>query len=274
MSRQDIVRQYAELSLAADTFGSAGMPVPFELGQAIRQIEDRARQTLTPEQMRSAMAHVSAAKTRILNEEQERRHVRMERSADDLMRDLTKGMLGQEKGLNREQFARVRQGKDVTFKSNRPTFDPVAADKKIREQTRHLDPKGKGFGLREWERRMEQLAAADEDRFGVMARQYAVPAEKLREGVERWKSERYDYEMRKREGLRDEPREHTAKTHDDDHRRAQIIGAYVDTVDVNDNEQTDQLFNGISSSSLEDDGMRGDIARAFAEVESRDAYEE
>jgi hypothetical protein len=57
---------------------------------------------------------------------------------------------------------------------------------------------------------------------------------------------------------------------DEDRRRAEIIKNYVGTVDDDDRQQMDTMFNGISNESMTDQGVRGDVARAFAEVEERD----
>jgi hypothetical protein len=56
--------------------------VPFELSQAIRTVEDRARSVLSPQQMRAAQEHVATAKNRILHDEQSLEHARNDRQAN------------------------------------------------------------------------------------------------------------------------------------------------------------------------------------------------
>jgi hypothetical protein len=245
--------------------------VPFELSQAIRTVEDRARSVLSPQQMRAAQEHVATAKNRILHDEQSREHARNDRQANKLMQDLTRGMLGRGDGLTREQFAQVQKGeKKLKFKSGQEYFDPKVADKVIRERTKRLDPAGKGFGFKEWQRRLDQLVDAGEGKFAELAKEYKGSPDELRKAVDAWGTDRYGFEMRMRNASKTPPKDESVRVTDDDHRRATVIGAYLDHTDAEDDQQTDMLFNGISNESLNDDGMRGDIARAFDQVEERD----
>src|SRR5215831_1494130 len=104
MTTRDVIGEYARLRLAAKTFSSHGQPVPFEIQQEIQAIEDRARQVLTPQQLDNAMGHVAAAEQRILREESARRGERLERGADNVVRDMTRGMLGRKEGLTNTQL--------------------------------------------------------------------------------------------------------------------------------------------------------------------------
>lgn len=100
----DFIGKYAELSLAADSFRSAGLPVPFEITQTMQRIEQRARQVLSPAQMHAAFDHLESAKIRILSEERAQANERAEQQADDVIGSLTETMFANHpEGLTRAQ---------------------------------------------------------------------------------------------------------------------------------------------------------------------------
>lgn len=270
----DLVGQYAELALAAETFLSAGRPVPFELSQAIQRIEARAGQVMSPAQIDSALQHVEAAKIRILSVEQVGHSDRMERDADAIAKDTTTGMAGQSDGLTRKQLQAVAEGKSLRVTPPHEVFDPKKANATVRQQTKKFDPAGKGYNLKQWEDKLEGLVSvADDDaKIKRAAQSMGVTEAELRRTLNDWDNTRYDYEMRKRNAVSATPKEEVFKPTDDDQRRAVVTQAYFDSVDGSNEDQMDTLMGDVSSESLEDESMRGDVARAYVqEEETNDA---
>lgn len=255
----DIIGKYAELSLAVDSFQGAGLPVPFEIRRAVEAIEARASQTMSPQQIQSALEHAEAAKTRILNEETSNRHEANEQAADKLMRDMTKGMLGQKDGLTRKELYALRGKTQAKFSRPGEVFNPKKADAAIRKQT--------GLSLKKYEERMEEIANADSEKLQRLAKRFGSTEQELKSEQTRWRNNRYGYEMRKRQATPFPLKDEVVNVTDDDQRRVEVISAYANHIEPEEQGQMDELHNNIHEESLEDDGMRGDVARAFAESE-------
>lgn len=264
------IHKYAELSLAADSYRSAGMPVPFEIQSRIDRLAAMAHQRLTPEQFEQYRDHVEAAKVRILNEEQTQREEADRRKGNDVVKQMTAGMLGQKDGLNYEQLQAAKNGKSIKVRPHFNLLDRKKTDAEVRAATKKLDPRGKGFGREEWERRLEQMAMADYDGLTRIAKSYKASEEQIRAMARDWQQKRGQYEMDKRTAVSKPPKEEVFKPTDDEQRRAAVVDAYIGSVDTDDEGEMDTFFDGVSDDSLEREGMRGDVAKAFVEIEERD----
>ena len=85
-----------------------------------------------------------------------------------------------------------------------------------------------------------------------------------------WKETRYEYEMRKRQASPVPLKDEIVNVSDDDQRRVEVISAYTNNLDAGDKGQLDELHNNVTHESLDEEGMRGDIARAFVESEENE----
>jgi hypothetical protein len=278
MPQFNVVDSYARLTLTAERLQRSGQAVPVKLVQAIQAIESFANARFTPSQMRSAMQHVAQAKSRLVAEEYRaekiKRHAKLEADAEAWTKRETQGMLGQANGLTRKQFQQLRDGKPVHFPSRR-----IADGKpeEVRRQTAALDKRGKGFTQKEWEERLDELADASDERFAMLAKQYNASPEELRKAAKRWETERVGFELQRRLTANDKG--HTIeKPHEGEQLRAQIIDSMWKTDEETlsrlrpkqQQEYVEFATDSISQQSLDDKGMRGDIARAWSDSDARE----
>lgn len=276
----DIIGRYASLSVAAERLARAGRPVPHHIVREMQQIESIAQTRLTPSQLQAALQHVEHAKVQVLAQEQSISQARLQadiaQTAEKTSRKLTEGWFGKADGLTAEQWRAVRDGKKVVFKAP-PKPDAAELDRLSVERTRGIDPAGKGFTLKEWEKRLDELAEVDRDRFEVLAKRYNADPKDLRKAVDRWRTERLEVEFNRRQQARASREGDEVYSGEGYQRKAQIMDAMVEHLDPSD-ENTARFFDdnaGAERIAQEGEGRPGaegrsaDIARAMMQVESR-----
>jgi len=177
--------------------------------------------------------------------------------------DLTKGMLGLEDGLTPKQYREMRETGKVTIKG-RTKRDSEAIDAHSRKATRALDPNGKGWTRAEWEALMDDLADTPPERLDAKIERTGLKADAkaIRKAVDKWRVDRIPIEMQRRSEAAQPEEDETIQLTDDQQRRADLLGAYVD--DVPKARNYEQATGAISQDYLEDDTARGDVARAWA----------
>lgn len=281
----DMIGRYAQLEYAADIMRARGQRVDPRIVQEMQRIETAAKARLSPAQLHDAMLHKEHAKLRIQQDHAARNAEHVTRlatqRADQAARQLTGGVMGRLNGLTRAEVAAAAAGK--TPKSDRPrTLTQSERDAAFRDRTRALDPTGKGWTEREWERRMDSLADADPAAFARLSKSYRADAGQLAAAASKWKNERIEYGLQRRRSERTEstPDDSTPRALTDaDRRRAVIVDSYLDSAGAEAEEELrtkgtstklDDVRGAIPESQLAESGRRGDVARAFVAVEGNE----
>lgn len=267
----NLIEQYAKLSLAAERCAAKGLPIPDNVIRGMQGIEASARSRLTPGQFQDAMLHVNTAKRMLIAEETETLHAKNEqekkKGIDSLSRNITRGFLGESNGLDAKQMADLLRKGKVTLKAKGPKFDRDSLEEQTRKQTKKLDPNGKGYSLKEWEKRLDELADASPEHFASLAKGYKADPNELQDAANRWKSDRYQYELNKRQAASDDSNEdETVEVSDDVIRSAELRAAVVEDESVD----SGWLAGDVSQDLLEEDSRHGDLARAFVENEEQE----
>lgn len=276
----DVIGRYARLTIAAERFSRSGRPVPYPILQEIQYIEATAQSRLNPRQMAAALQHVHHARAKILQQEHSLTHARVaeqkQSALERLSRSLTKDWFNRQEGLTPEQFVAVRDGKKITIPAKK-RLSKEQLDRLSIEQTKSLDPKGKGFTFKEWEERLDELADLDPARFHEKAQKYRGDPHELKKAVKRWKVERLEIGLqRRREEREGEPKDHEIET-ESHQRKAQIVDAFAQSYNPSDR-QHQRLFDdsdGVRRIINEGEGQTGaverasDIAKAMVEVEAQ-----
>lgn len=275
----DLIGLYARLDLARKQYQSAGQPLPPDLTRAILAVEARAQSMLSPQQIQAAQHHVHQAQQRLIADQYDQiareQAAQADRAGREVIGSLTQGAFGERDGLTPEQFKSLVKGQKVKIDPKYRKFDRKAASADVRERTKRIDPEGKGYSLKEWERRLDQLAETvnDPKRWKEVSAQYRMDPAELRKLANNWAENGLKHVMERRERERfgsDKPTE--VEPTDDHRRRAQLLDAT--TRSATREEEFDMLSDSIRPESLMDDSPRGDVARAFAEVEAREEHDD
>lgn len=267
----DIIGYYAKLQIIAERYAAAGQYPPANITRKLQEIETRARATLSPAQLRAAEHHAHVAKDRISREiaanENARSAANTQRYVVDGVSKVTRGMAGSTEGLTPEQFQAVLDGKPIP---GRRAPNQAERDAVFRQQTASFDPRGQGWTEREWVERLDQLADANDKQFDSLSKNYRAESAALRKTADTWRTDRIGYELQRRRSEGEAPsRELTAN--DDDRRRADIIQAYAEyAYEEKRPELVDDFgHDPMPQHLLEDETSKGDVARAWTEVEAR-----
>lgn len=256
----DVIGEYARLTLYAEQLQRSGQSVPVGVVRRIQAIESTARTRLTPAQLNEALHHVEVAKMRMLTEQQTQQREASQRDMQQRMdrttREMTRGWLGARDGLTPEQYGAVLDGKPLVFPRARGTQAEV--DARFRAQT--------GMTEDEYVRVFDELASADDKTLTRRAQELRTTPEHLRAAVDRWKNgEGVAHGLMKRRFERQAP-ERPITPDADTRRRAHVVDAFLKhSVE----ERNPDLIptDRVRSDSLADDSSRGHVARAMEAVE-------
>jgi len=258
--------------------------------QEAQQLALWAQMNLNPAQLHRANLLAEQAKHEWINHVYTQQNTQLNEEsaakADRAVREMTHGMLGQPHGISRAQLSAIREGKDIP-REHKPRFSQAAIDANWRKLTRHLDPKGKGWGEKEAVRRFDALVDAAPERFAAEARNFRGDIASLRKEAENWDRHRVGYGLIRRRMDRDiqlgRQSQDTHEPNDRDRRRAAIVDAYLKTtadsiernaLEGNEKSETMNEFLEYVPDHLlneEHDGKptrRAQIARAMVEQEA------
>lgn len=285
----NFTQEYAHLQHEYAIYVIHNAPVPPHITQRMIEIEAWGRANLTHQQQQAAvneknrilanlhLQHAELNRQYDTYEQQQAASVRTT-ALDKAVGNLTRGMLGEAK-LTPAQLAAVVQKKPLRARiPDRLDKRTSSAqnDAQMRLQSRHMDPKGLGWGVKEFTERMDELAAASPKQFAQVASKFAVPIDV--DQVSRWKTARI------RQGLNERMR---SKRHgeaelgpilnkdrpvaDSEHRKAVLATAFLadaqDHASHGDYEMIDDLNDDGRRGVAYEEGRRSDLALAWDKVE-------
>jgi len=259
--------------------------------QEAQQLALWAQMNMTQEQLHRANLLAEQAKHEWINHVYSERDAQLNEEAagraEKAVREMTHGMLGQPHGISRAQLFAIRDGKDIP-REHKPRFSQAAIDANWKKVTKHLDPKGKGWGEKEEIRRFDALVEAPPERFAAEARNFRGDIATLRKEAKNWDEHRIGYGLIRKRMDRDiqlgRQSRDTHEPNDRDRRRAAVVDAYLSTTadsiernarEGNETSETMNKFLEYVPDHLlneEHDGKptrRAQIARAMVE---QDAY--
>jgi hypothetical protein len=191
---------------------------------------------------------------------------------------LTKGILGQP-SLTPNQLRAIVQHQPLRARIPKQELTQAQRDEQMRISTRHIDRKGKGWGEKEFQRRMDELSDCKEDEFLRIVQKNGYDVAGSRQAVKMWKKTRLDIGLNERLRARREARGETdsnpviREVRDSEHRKATLASAMITDAQYQHERGDSQFINEISESIpqrlLEEDSSRGAVARAFELVEQR-----
>jgi len=266
---RDTVYRYAQLKYVADLYSRQGLPIPYKVARDMVNIEAEARAKFTPAQLDEIMAtHVAQAGFRVAYEHEHAMEARdrqnLEGAADRFAREATQGMFGQRDGLSSDQWAELHATGKVTFPSTK--IDPTQADAAIRQSTKRLDPTGKGWSKKEWIAKLDALTDArnrrDQKSFDRVAAGIQQDPKELAKAADDWATQRIIYGLKERADARDDGEDEVVEADEQTKRKMDVTDAYLS--EVEEGRVDPQHSSGsLSDDYLNDDTMRGDIARAM-----------
>jgi hypothetical protein len=192
---------------------------------------------------------------------------------------MTAGMFGQPGGANKAQLDAYLAGKPIPSQTKkRPSQQEL--DAAFRSHTRQNDPKGIGWGKKETERRLDELADATPEQFRAIVKRegYRKDMRELQKAAQQWSGERIE------QGLIERRAERSAKRHgeteekplvpnDRDKRRAVVVRAYLEHTadqiekDTDNGEFSEEVMDDFAdrmpASATEEPSRRGALARAW-----------
>lgn len=283
-----MILEYAHLQHQSEIYQAHGQPVPAKITLRMNGLLAWGRANIHPN---SFPAVVQEVNQHVANLHMQRGGIEQQQNAgankqllDNAVGKLTKGMLGQDRMTANQLSAIVsKQPLRARVPNKRPTQEQKDAE--VRKISREFDPRGIGWGEKEFMRRMDQLTDASDDDFVRLASKYNAPIGDIRRAAHQWKTTRVELAIKQRHidrhehkfGKTDNPmlNKEDREVPDHEHRKATLATAILaDSIDQS--ERGDSAnFNGLSGRSdihpsyLEDTGSRGQVARAFLTVESR-----
>lgn len=280
------IEEYAHLEHKAAIYKAHGHPIPADISLRMEGIAAWGRANIRPDHFASAIRQKDG---RLAQLHMQRGAIEAKKNAgtnrqllNTAAGKLTKGMLGQDR-MTANQLAAIvnKQPLRARITNKRPTQAEI--DAQIRAVTRQFDPKGVGWGAKEYMRRMDELTDATPEEFAKLCFKYRADPSATRRECAQWKTKRVEFALKQRQIDRDETRGKTENpmlnkdgrnVSDPEHRKATLATAMLaDSVDQSERGDPGS-FNGLSErndihrSYLEDTGRRGEMARAFAKVES------
>jgi hypothetical protein len=278
----DMIGRYAYLSVVSDGLSARGQPVPWNITQEMQHIATMAKARLSPQQMRDATTHVEHAKLRLMNRTMALKQHAIEEAAEEnanrAVKTMTAGMFGQPGGATKAQLDAYLNGQPIPSQiKRRPTEQEL--DAAFRSFTRQNDPKGVGWGKKETERRMDELADASPSEFVAIVQRegYRKDMRTLQQATSQWRGERIEQGLIERRAERSakrygEPEEKELVPNDRDKRRAVLVQSYLDTTaDAIDEDTAHERFSetaddfaGLATErEMQEPGRRGALARAW-----------
>lgn len=236
-------------------------------------IENEALAKFSPQQMDAALHYVNQYKFNIAAQEftsnrakaAQQLHDAQEKSA----RELTAGLFGQRNGLSSEQYREVRDTGKVTLPSNK--WNTAEADEVTQESTRRIDPKGVGWTKAQWVDKLDALTNArnirDHAEFERLAAGINMPLKELQKTADEWTTKRITFGLSERANKAKSGDDEVVEADDRVKRKVALTDAYLANVEDGKVKPAD-FNNSISKEYMQDDGLRGDVARAFASHES------
>lgn len=284
----DIIGRYAQLSVAADAYAAKGQHPPEHIVREMQQIYTTAEARLTPQQMQAALGHVAQAKMRVQAIEHEVNTRRLNENArvatERTVREMTHGMFGQPGGISQAQLFAYINGKPIPAEGRRrPT--PQELEAAFRSATRANDPKGVGWGKKETERRLDELADASPEEFQAIVQRegYRKDPRELQKAARQWAGERIEQGLLERRQERDRQRglqaPKTREPNERDKRRATIVHNYLEsTADELESashegrvsDESYELADKFTPKETEGTDRRAALARAWNEQQSED----
>lgn len=271
-----------------------GVPPNPEWVSRLQQLELWAQSRLTPQQLHRANLQAEQAKHEFRREVELASRAQQDDEAraqvDRSVREMTSGMLGHANGISLDQLRAIRGGKDVPrAEKARPSQEAI--DAQWIKSTRHLDPKGKGWGEKEAIRRFDELADAKPEQFAKLARNFRGDVSSLRREVNFWSEQRIGYGVARKRFEQDIKRdrpvpERTTEPTARDSRRAAIVDAYMKTTgdQIERDSQRGHMseaandFNEVPYQLNEEHNgrptRRAQIAEALLQSEATEAYED
>lgn len=278
---RDIVGDYTKLSYIADQLAARGQTVPTSISAQIQQIERRATAMLGPDQLRYVQQHVESTKAqwheRDLAEARAGAADRQQKALERNVRQMTEGMFGLKDGLSLEQMDEMRTKGRVTIKPpGKP--DRKKLDKQSKKATAAIDPTGEGYTRAEWEDMLDELVEAPAEALDERITKLGLRADKrkMRKAVENWRTESVGLEMQRRteKELRKQGEEVIELSDEDKLRNELLFNTLEDVENNGDDRWMSRMTDSISEDLLNEDGVRGDVARAFSDVEESADYDE
>jgi hypothetical protein len=281
---QQLIEEYAHLEHSAAIYREFSQQVPPELIRKMEGIVAWGRANIHPNSFHLAIQEVNQrvatlqAQRMEINQELDRIQGQAQRKnvLSDAVSRITKGMLGQA-SLTPNQLKAIVNKQPLRARIPNQHLSADQKDALMRESTKAFDPKGKGWGVKEFTRRMDELTDANEADFNRLTRYYRVDPREARLQANRWKHVRVEYGVKQRMLERHGdggPGPILREVPDHEHRKATLATAML--ADANDQSARGDSRNldgyvgegSIHPSYLEDTGRRGDIARSFEKVES------
>lgn len=233
----DIIGRYAALSVAADAYAARGQHPPEHIAREMQQIYTLAEARLTPQQLHAALGHVAQAKLRVQATQHEVNTRRLHENArivtERAVREMTHGMFGQPDGISKAQLDAYMNGQPLPAGRRRqPTAQEL--DAHFRSATRANDPRGIGWGKKETERRLDELADASPEEFRAIVKRegYRKDPRELQKAARQWAGERIEQGLLERRQACDRQRgleaPKTVEPNDRDKRRAAVVHSYLE----------------------------------------------
>jgi hypothetical protein len=277
---QKLIREYAHCEHEASIYQAHSQPVPAHIQRRIIDIEAWARVNVHPAHLQAAIQEKDHYVAHLKQE-----HIKLETAHNNQLKQatlekavgrVTQGMLGQDK-LTPQQLRAIVTKQPLRARIPRQQqLTQAQRDEQTRNATKMYDPAGKGWTEKQFFKRMDDLADANEAEFAKLVRGYGVDPTHVRKFANDWKSQRVEFALKQRMADRhgdDTPGPLLDKVDDRDHRRAVLATAMLadagEQAERGDSSNLDGFIEETPTPLLEESGRRGDVARAFEQLEFR-----
>jgi hypothetical protein len=288
---EQLIEEFAHLEHKATILRAHGKHVPADITLRMEAIAAWGRANIHPAHFAAAIRQKDGRLAELHMQrsggEQQFHQVEKKQLLDHATAKLTRGMLGQP-NLNSNQLSAIVN--KLPLRARMPNQEPTQAqrDAHIRNSTKQYDPRGIGWGEKEFQRRLDELvdAESNEKELVKLMRKYrGANLAGIRDAIRMWKVTRVDIGLQQRVLERQKARGETEnpiirEVPDRDHRKAVLatamladaaeqsdrgdtgnIDGFLDRHDYSHDEGSGTAYNGDSNQ------RRGDIARAFDRVE-------
>jgi hypothetical protein len=281
---KEMIREYAHLQHKTEIYQAHGQAVPANITLRMNGLLAWGRAHIHPNSFHLAIQEVNATVANLHMQrgsgEQEFREGTKKELLDRAVGKVTQGMLGQAK-LTPNQLKAIVKHEPLRARIAPKQQSQAQRDAEIRAATKQFDPRGIGFGEKEFRKRMDELTDAESNpqEFARLVHKYKGDMDGARQAVKAWKSTRLAIGLDQRARERQEIRGYKDKNPvlkevpDSEHRKATLATAFLadasDQADRGDYENLNDLREEIPQRLLQEDSSRGQVARAFEAVEAR-----
>ena len=163
----NVIKEYAQLTLARDRYFAAQRPVPQQVVRRIQEIEAWGQTRFSPEQRSQALWYAEQEKTHLLAREANQQEAvsQQTRQQTEALRqanvDTLARRISAKAGIDAqtsEEFHRILRGKSITRGTPKPVkVAPKTLDEATKQATAHIDARGEGFTAKEWKQKLDGL---------------------------------------------------------------------------------------------------------------------